>query len=162
LPETNERDGQYQLELAESARCGRLAVTELLARVGGSSVTANCLGRPRRPPSRHGCGCWSSWSWWCWCLAWCGAGAADGAAPAARSRLALLLGPGRRLGGGADGSRPSGRSRPPALPGPADSGAQPGLGPPRAVRCWKAASFGFARRRRGRAGLAVAAASRCR
>jgi len=44
LPETNERDGQYQLELAESARCGRLAVTELLARVGGSSVTANCPG----------------------------------------------------------------------------------------------------------------------
>jgi hypothetical protein len=37
---------------------GRLAVTELLARVGGSSVKLELpLRRSRRPPCQHGCGC---------------------------------------------------------------------------------------------------------
>jgi hypothetical protein len=109
---------------------GRLAVTELLARVGGSSVSLNSpwadqggrhvdmvVGADHR--GRAGVGVWRDAT----------AGPLTGAASAARSWLALLLGPGRRPGGGAGGSRPSGRSRPSALPGPAGSGTQSGLGP---------------------------------
>jgi hypothetical protein len=109
---------------------GRLAVTELLARVGGSSVSLNCpcadqggrhgdmvVGADRRGRCCVGVWCDSA------------SGPLTGAAPAARSRLALLLDQADGLAVGLVGPGPAGVADHPVLPGPAGSCAQPGLGP---------------------------------
>jgi hypothetical protein len=158
----NQRAEPARSTAVDAGPGGRLAVTELLARVGDSSVTANCpcadqggrhvdmvVGADHR--GRACVGVWRD--------------AASGPLTALRQRP----GHGRR----SCWTRPtawrrgwvqaSGRSHHPALPGPPGVGTQPGLGPgvarpPRAVRCWKAASFGLAERCLVR----VWAARRCR
>jgi hypothetical protein len=108
---------------------GRLAVIELLARVGGSSVTANWPAPPKG--GRHvdmvvgadHCGR-------------AGVGvrrdAASGPLTARRQRPGPVGGrarPSRQPGGVAGRSRPSGRSRPPAVARPGGLGYPAGVGP---------------------------------
>jgi hypothetical protein len=109
---------------------GRLAVTELLARVGGSSVSLNCSCADQG--GRHGdMVVGADRRGRCCVGVWCDAasGPLTGAAPAARSRLALLLDQADGLAVGPVGLGPAGAADHPVLPGLAGSGAQPGFGP---------------------------------
>jgi hypothetical protein len=109
-------------------------VTELLARVGGSSVSLNCSCADQG--GRHGdMVVGADRRGRCCVGVWCDAasGPLTGATPAARSRLALLLDQADGLAVGPVGLGPVGAADHPALPGLAGSCAQPGWGHARAA-----------------------------
>jgi hypothetical protein len=131
--------GAGSRELARSAAVdpgpgGRLAVVELFARVGGSSVSLNCSCADQG--GRHGdMVVGADRRGRCCVGVWCDAasGPLTGATPAARSRLALLLDQGDGLAVGPVGPGPAGAADHPVLPGLAGSCAQPGWGHARAA-----------------------------